>query len=78
MENNDVSPKMLNIVAEKLAANRAIQGNTTFLDCLHLKYPRIPTRPALADPRYCVLRQVVARALASIVHLKLSITFNSL
>eukprot|EP00904_Undaria_pinnatifida_P010859 jgi/Undpi1/6903/HiC_scaffold_21.g09378.m1 len=48
---NDVSQKMLAIVAEKLAVNRAIRRDLTFVDCLHLKYPRVAPRPVLADPR---------------------------
>lgn len=48
---NDVSQKMLATVAEKLAVNRAIRRDLTFVDCLHLKYPRVAPRPVLADPR---------------------------
>eukprot|EP00903_Cladosiphon_okamuranus_P012772 g11939.t2 len=51
VEHNNVSPKMLTIIAEKLAANRAVRRDMTFVDCLHLKYPRIAPRPVLADPR---------------------------
>ncbi|CAM9188550.1 unnamed protein product [Laminaria digitata] len=42
---------MLAIVAEKLAVNRAVRRDLTFVDCLHLKYPRVAPRPVLADPR---------------------------
>eukprot|EP00752_Nemacystus_decipiens_P012837 g11368.t1 len=48
---NNVSPKMLTIVAEKLAANRAVRRDMTFVDCLHMKYPRIAPTPVVADPR---------------------------
>lgn len=51
VEDNDVSPKMLAIVAEKLAVNRAVRRDLTFVDCLHMKYPRVAPRPVLADPR---------------------------
>lgn len=51
VDGNDVTPKMMNIIAEKVAANRAVRRDTTFVDCLRLKYPRISANPVVADPR---------------------------
>lgn len=51
IEDNDVTPKMMTIVAEKLAANRAVRRDMTFVDCLRLKYPRTAPIPVVADPR---------------------------
>lgn len=52
IEDNDVTPKIMTIVAEKLAANRAVRRDMTFVDCLRLKYPRTAPNPVVADPRY--------------------------
>ncbi|CAN0385786.1 unnamed protein product, partial [Ascophyllum nodosum] len=51
LDNNDISPKMLTIVAEKLAANRAVRRELTLMDYLQLKYQPFPSRPVLPDPR---------------------------
>lgn len=51
VEENNITPKMMTIVAEKLAANRAVRRDMTFVDCLHLKYPRTDPKPVVADPR---------------------------
>lgn len=51
IEDNDITPNMVTIIAEKLAANRAVRRDMTFLDCLRLKYPRVAPKPVVADPR---------------------------
>ncbi|CAM9393552.1 unnamed protein product [Ectocarpus sp. 12 AP-2014] len=58
VEENNVSPKMLTIIAEKLTANRAVRRDMTFVDCLQQKYPRVAPRPVLADPRRLHLEDV--------------------